>query len=160
MASEKKHKTTLKTVVEGKRNSCLKKVTEAHKWNAFSLPNVKWISDLSTLTNQITNFLEAGLWFYIYLTCFLWHNKVSFIHSHSITGKYNFSKIAKRYRSFIAQFFVILFRFLTNPNFWGCAYNPVPLTPSPALLATPPIHERHDNPVHVARPLCLWYCKR
>jgi len=31
MASEKKHKTTLKTVVEGKRNSCLKKVTEAHK---------------------------------------------------------------------------------------------------------------------------------
>jgi len=47
----------------------------------------------------------------------LQHNQLSFTHSNGDKRKYNFNNIAETYRSFIAQFFVILLKFSKNENF-------------------------------------------
>jgi len=48
----------------------------------------KSVSFSSTLTNWNTKLLKTICWFYISLMCFLWHNKLLFIHS--IKMKYDF----------------------------------------------------------------------
>jgi len=60
---------------------------------------------------------------YIYLMCFLYHNKLLFMHS--VTRKYNFINIVKNVK---ASLFEVLFNFLTNHNFGGGAPPVLPTT--------------------------------
>jgi len=88
-----------------------------------------------TVTHQLSqtetrNYYKISCWLYIYLMCFLWHNKHLI---HTIAKNYNFINIDKKCRNFFAQeifpkFFEILrFSQLFNKLRLGGAL--VPLQP-------------------------------
>ena len=84
----------------------------------------KWLRYSSILTYKNTKLLEAVCWFYIYLICFLWHNKLLCIHS--ITKNYNFINIVKNFETSLPKVFEISSNFWQIKTFGGALAPPAP----------------------------------
>jgi len=91
--------------------------------------------------------------------CFLWYKELLFIHS--ITKKCCLGNIAKKCRSFIAQIFLDLSKFLAKQNFCWCACihsTPAPAPPAPAPPALTPLSTINIKNVLTTRLPSLLQC--
>lgn len=93
-----------------------------------------WVSYSSTLTNKNAELQEKVCWFYIYLKCFAWHNKLSIFHS--IKRKCKFINIDKNFEIFLPNLMKFCSHFWQIESFWGACEPPAHQTPTPLIQCT------------------------